>query len=158
VTAIAIVFAAALLGCGGSAGTSTTSGTGSAERAAATTTEAATGYPVPQAPPHKGPLDKLVVRDLRVGKGPVARWGDEVAVRYVGLVYQTGAVYSQHWKAVPPLVFELDGESFGVGFQKGIEGMRVGGRREVLIPSRLLYQDEDVAYLVGLLRVKQKPR
>lgn len=149
----ALAFAAALLGCGGSAGTAPAAdGSG---RRATTTSEVETGYPVPQAPPHKGPLRKLVARDLKVGTGPAADWGDEVAVRYVGLVYETGKVYVRHWKGLEPLFFELDGKSFGVGWQKGIEGMRVGGRREILIPKRLLFNDEDVAYVVELLRASK---
>lgn len=156
---VAVVFALVLSGCGGGSGTTSAAKPGSSSEAATTTTtsdpETERDYPIPQAPPHKGPLKKLVVKDLRVGKGPVARWGDEVAVRYVGLVYETGKKYVVHWKGLEPLFFKLDGESFGVGWQKGIEGMRVGGRRELLIPKHLLFEDEDVAYIVDLLRVKK---
>lgn len=147
----------ALLGCGGSSGTTDAGRTSSKPEAAGATTasEAETGYPVPQAPPHKGPLKKLGVRDIEVGSGPVAHWGDEVAVRYVGLNYETAKVYVRHWKGLEPLFFELDRKSFGVGWQKGIEGMRVGGRRELQIPKRLLFNDEDVAYVVELLRASR---
>lgn len=159
--AFLVVVALALTGCGEGHGASSAAETDSKPEAAAATTtpEAQTeaGYPVPQAPPHKGPLKKLGVKDLEVGTGPVAHWGDEVAVRYVGLNYETGKVYVRHWKGLEPLFFELDHESFGVGWQKGIEGMRVGGRRELLIPKRLLFEDEDVAYVVELLWVS-KPK
>lgn len=151
---VGLVLAFAFIGCGGSATSTSTDDT--AQPTTAATTEAEVGYPVPQAPPQKGALHQLVVKNVESGTGPVARWGDEVAVRYVGLVYQTGDVYSQHWKSVAPLDFELDRESFGIGWQKGIEGMRVGGRRELLIPAHLLFEDEDVAYLVALLRVEHE--
>lgn len=144
------MIAMAFTGCGGGGETATT-GTRDAEATAAS--EPKVEYPVPQAPPHKGSLNKLVVTDLNAGTGPVAHWGDEVAVRYVGLVYQTADIYSQHWKGVAPLDFKLDGEAVGVGWQKGIKGMRVGGRREVLIPKHLLFEDEDVAYVIELLWV-----
>lgn len=147
----------ALLGCGGGSGTTDAAKTSSKPEAATTTTagETESDYPVPQAPPHKGPLKKLVVRDIKLGTGPVAHWGDEAAVRYVGLNYETGKVYVRHWKGLEPLFFELDHEAFGVGWQKGIEGMRVGGRRELQIPKHLLFNDEDVAYVVELLRASR---
>jgi peptidylprolyl isomerase len=143
------------LACGGTSGTDTSATIGSKSDAAAatTTTEQEVGYPVPEAPPHKGPLKKLVVKDLKVGTGPVAHWGDEVAVRYVGLVYQNGDIYSQHWGR--SLVFKM-GDLYSVAWQKSIEGMRVGGRREILIPKHLLFEDEDVAYVLGLLWVDPK--
>lgn len=145
------------LGCGGGSGTTDGAKTSPPGEAAVTTTasETETGYPVPQAPPHKGPLKNLVVRDIKAGTGPVAHWGDEVAVRYVGLVYETGKAYVRHWKGLEPLFFELNRKSFGVGWQKGIEGMRVGGRRELQIPKHLLFNDEDVAYVVELLRASR---
>jgi peptidylprolyl isomerase len=156
---VAIIFVMALLGCGGSSDTTNAVRTSAKSQTATTTTtgetETEADYPVPQVPPQKGPLKKLVVKDLKVGTGPVAHWGDEVAVRYVGLNYETGKVYSQHWKGFEPLAFKLDGESFGVGFEKGIEGMRIGGRREVLIPKHLLFEDEDVAYVVELVRASK---
>jgi peptidylprolyl isomerase len=155
----AIVLVLVLLGCGGSSGTTDAAKTSTKPKAATTTTtgeaEAEADYPVPQVPPHKGPLKKLGVKDLWVGTGPVAHWGNEVAVRYVGLNYETGKKYVVHWKGLEPLFFELDHESFGVGWQKGIEGMRVGGRRELLIPKHLLFNDEDVAYIVELLRASK---
>ncbi|HET8565347.1 MAG TPA: FKBP-type peptidyl-prolyl cis-trans isomerase [Solirubrobacterales bacterium] len=152
-----VVAVLAVFGCGGSSGTSSSVKPASQAEAATTTTASETeaGYPVPQAPPHKGPLKKLVVRDIKVGTGPVARWGDEAAVRYVGLNYETGKVYVRHWKGLEPLFFELDRKSFGIGWQKGIEGMRVGGRRELQIPKHLLFNDEDVAYVVELLRASR---
>jgi|SRR6476646_4226241 len=154
---LAIVFAAAISGCGGTSATSTSGkSTSKTESAGATaTTERETRHPVPEVPPHKGPLKKLVVRDVKVGKGPEAHWGDEVSVRYVGVYYETGKIYSQHWNL--PLDFKLDGKSISVGWQRAIEGMKVGGRREALIPGRLLFED-DVAYVITLVRVDPKAR
>lgn len=143
-------------GCGGNGESATSADVGSESRTAieAPQPQREADYPVPSAPPKKGRLSKLVVKNLETGFGPVARWGDEVAVRYVGLVYQTGKIYSQHWDS--SLVFKLDRESFGIGWQKGIEGMRVGERREVLIPARFLLKDQDVAYVISLVRVKRR--
>lgn len=91
-----------------------------------------------------------------MGKGPVARWGDEVTVRYVGVYWETGDVFTQNWH--DPLRFELDGEWFGVGWQRGVHGMRVGGRRELRVPAALLDSKTDVAYVVSLRTVNPRPQ
>jgi FKBP-type peptidyl-prolyl cis-trans isomerase len=89
-----------------------------------TTTRDEDGYPVPRAVPGEKPLERLVAKDLEVGEGPMAQWGDETIARYVGVSYKTGEIFSQHWG--DPLNFRLDGKTFGLGWQKGIHGMRVG--------------------------------
>lgn len=147
---VILALTAGLIGCGGSEETATSAGDSSRDRAV---TEAAQAkkkptYPVPSTAPGKGPLEKLVVKDLEVGEGPVARWGDEAVVRFVGVYYKTGKIYSQHWGF--SYDFKLDGKTPGPGWQKGIHGMRVGGRRELLIPSDLLFGDGDLAYVVLL--------
>jgi peptidylprolyl isomerase len=157
ISVLVVICAMALFGCGGSDGPGGTTESSSHDQDAAADAalEAKIGYPVPKAPPHEGKLTKLVVRDVKEGKGPAARWGDEVDVRYVARVYQTGKIYSRHWGGVDTFLFNLDGASFGVGWQRGIEGMRVGGRREILVPKRLLFEDDDVAYMVTMLWIGQ---
>jgi len=151
------VLVIAFAGCGDSSDVASSAEKGPGETAASTTaTRQDPPHPVPRVPPQQKPLKKLVVKDLVVGKGPVARWGDEASVRYVGVYYKTGKSYSQHWGF--SWEFPLDGKSPGPGWQKGIHGMRVGGRRELLIPSDLLFGDGDLAYIVELLRVKAGPR
>jgi peptidylprolyl isomerase len=113
-------------------------------------------YPVPAAAPQKKPLKRLVVRDLEVGDGPIARWGDTATVRYVGVYLENGKIYSQHWNY--SLDVELDREAVAPGWDKGIEGMRLGGRRELLIPSDQLFGDGDVAYVLRLVKVEPGPR
>lgn len=146
---------ATFAGCGGGGGTAT-SQEGSSTEAARSTTSQKARYPVPEAAPAKKPLEKLIAKDLVVGDGPVARWGDEATVRYVGVYYKTGKIYSQHWNL--SFTFKLDGEAVGPGWQKGIEGMRVGGRRELLIPTDLLFGDGDLAYIVTLVGTKEPAR
>jgi len=143
-------------GCGGGSTTGSGSGSNSSESTATNASLQKPAYPVPAAAPQKKPLKRLVVRDLEVGDGPVARGGDTAVVRYVGVYLENGKIYSPHWNY--SFDFELDGETVGPGWQKGIEGMRVGGRRELLIPSDQLFGDGDLAYVVELQRVKPGPR
>lgn len=154
VAVVAIVLVASLPGCGGDDATATSAGATSAGRAAPEAKQAPEpDYPLPEIPPNRGPLKKLVVRDLEVGKGAMAHWGDELKVRYVGVYWETETVFTQHWDST--LTFKLDGKKFGPGWQRGIEGMRVGGRREILIPAALLFGGEtDAAYVVKLDKVK----
>src|SRR5215204_5624132 len=142
-------------GCGGSGGT-TTGTQGSTESTAKNASRQEARYPVPEAAPQKEPLQRLVSRELQVGDGAMARWGDTARVRYVGVYLKNGEIYSQHWNL--SFDFELDGETVGPGWQKGIEGMRVGGRRELLIPTDQLFGDGDLAYVVRLLKVEPGPR
>jgi peptidylprolyl isomerase len=150
-----IALTAIFLGCGGGSETATSADAGSGDRTAAETTQAQQepDYPLPKIPPKRPPLEKLVVRELEVGEGPKARWGDEVIVRYVGVYWKTGKLFSQHWNST--LDFKLDGEAYGPGWQKGFVGMRVGGRRELVIPGALLFGGgTDAAYVVTLDKVK----
>lgn len=106
-------------------------------------------------PPDRPPPKEVLTRDLVVGSGPVARRGDRVWVRYFGINYKTGEEqYPGRWRALPPLVFKLGFGGEGKGWEEGIEGMRVGGRREIVAPSRLLYRTGTIDYVVDLVRVK----
>lgn len=91
---------------------------------------------VPKGPPPK----KLVVRDLIRGSGPAATASSTVTVQYVGVLYQNGKQFDASWNDGngQPTSFSLAG---GViqGWTKGIAGMRVGGRRELIIPPNLAY-------------------
>ena len=87
------------------------------------------------APPPCG----LVIRDIVVGDGPEAAPTDTVQVKYVGAFYETGEEFDTSWGSAPG-----DATSFpltGVieGFSQGIAGMKVGGRRQLTVPSDLGY-------------------
>jgi len=89
----------------------------------------------------------LVVRDLVTGTGVVAKAGDTVGVRYVGSIYKDGTVFDASWKrGTMPVSFPLtvgSATTQGVigGFAYGTAGMRVGGRREIVIPPGPLGYD-----------------
>lgn len=114
----------------------------------ATTTTATT--------PKTGPLSKepkitipktaapktLVKKDLIVGTGATAEAGDEVQVNYVGELYSNGKVFDSSWKDTPGKAFgpfQLGAGAVIKGWDEGLVGMKVGGRRELIIPPSLAY-------------------
>lgn len=86
------------------------------------------------------PPAELVTKDLVVGTGEVAKSTATVTVHYVGALYTDGTVFDSSWKGGEPIAFPLSGVV--PGFAQGIEGMKVGGRREIVIPSDLGYGPE----------------
>jgi FKBP-type peptidyl-prolyl cis-trans isomerase len=148
-----VAFTMLLLGCGGEERSATSADATSADRGAgeAGVAQQEVDYPLPRLPEKRGPLKKLVIKDLKVGKGPMVRPGDEVVVRYVGVFWETGKLFSQVWNS--PNRIEL--EQYGPGWEKGLRGMRVGGRREFWIPGALIFDGgTDAAYVVSLVGIK----
>jgi len=90
---------------------------------------------IPSGPPPK----KLVVKDIIKGTGPVATAGSTITVAYVGELYKNGSVFDASWDhpGAQPLTDPL--ANLIPGWQQGIPGMRVGGRRELIIPPKLAY-------------------
>lgn len=89
----------------------------------------------------KGPAPNHLVKiDLIKGTGPVATASSTVTVQYVGVLYNNGKQFDASWDdgSGQPVQFSLSG---GVikGWTEGIPGMRVGGRRELIIPPSLAY-------------------
>ncbi|MEI4272559.1 FKBP-type peptidyl-prolyl cis-trans isomerase [Klenkia sp. LSe6-5] len=85
----------------------------------------------------------LVVADVVVGDGPVAESGSAVEVKYVGAFYESGEVFDASWKngADSTLPFTAGAGRVIQGFGQGVQGMAVGGRRVITIPSDLGYGD-----------------
>ena len=83
------------------------------------------------------PPTSLVAKDLVVGTGAEASASSTVLVQYVGAAYSTGKVFDSSWQRGQPLSFSLSGVV--PGFAQGIEGMKVGGRRVIVIPPALGY-------------------
>jgi peptidylprolyl isomerase len=80
---------------------------------------------------------RLVVEDLVVGDGPEAVPGGVVEVHYVGVEYDTGEEFDSSWGRGEPIEFPLRG--LIQGWQDGIPGMKVGGRRQLVIPPAQAY-------------------
>lgn len=86
----------------------------------------------------EGPVPtELVVTDLEVGDGPEATPGARVEVHYVGVDFETGEEFDSSWNRGEPIEFPLAG--LIAGWQDGIPGQRVGGRRQLVVPPELAY-------------------
>ena len=85
------------------------------------------------------PPSKLVIKDIVKGKGKPAKKGDNVSVQYVGVAYDTGEQFDASWDRNQPFTFKLGQGQVIKGWDQGVAGMRVGGRRELIIPSKLAY-------------------
>jgi peptidylprolyl isomerase len=87
-----------------------------------------------------GPAPKtLQTKEIITGTGPEAKAGDAVTVNYVGALYSTGKVFAASWKRNETFPFTLGKGQVIAGWDQGIAGMKVGGRRELIIPSELAY-------------------
>ncbi|HEY8374640.1 MAG TPA: FKBP-type peptidyl-prolyl cis-trans isomerase [Pseudonocardiaceae bacterium] len=109
------------------------------------------------------PPTDLQITDLQVGTGPEARPGHTVSVHYVGIAFSTGEEFDASWNRGEPLSFPLGAGYVIPGWDQGVAGMRVGGRRQLVIPPHLAYGDrgaggvirpgETLIFVVDLLGV-----
>jgi len=91
--------------------------------------------------PDGEPPTELEISDIWPGEGPVAKAGDTVQVHYVGVAYSTGEEFDASWSRGEPLEFRLGVGQVIAGWDQGVQGMRVGGRRQLIIPPGLAYGD-----------------
>ena len=88
--------------------------------------------------PEGEPPAELESTDIVEGDGPAAEQGSQVTVEYVGVDYATGEEFDTSWGR-EPFAFQLGGGSVIPGWDQGVEGMKVGGRRQLIIPPDLAY-------------------
>jgi FKBP-type peptidyl-prolyl cis-trans isomerase len=82
----------------------------------------------------------LKVEDLIEGNGAAAKDGDKLSVRYVGVLYKNGKEFDSSWKrGKAPFQFTLGQQQVIPGWDQGLVGMKVGGRRRLTIPPDLAY-------------------
>jgi peptidylprolyl isomerase len=90
--------------------------------------------------PTGDPPSNLVVKDFVKGKGPASKAGDTLTVAYVGKAFSTGKQFDASWdRPGPAFQFPLGGGQVIQGWDRGLVGMKAGGRRELIIPSDLGY-------------------
>ena len=114
-------------------------------------------------PEGDAPAD-LVVEDIIEGDGREAKAGDTVSAHYVGVAHSTGEEFDASWNRGAPLDFRLGVGMVIAGWDQGIEGMKVGGRRRLTIPPHLGYGDrgagaaikggETLIFVVDLMDVR----
>ncbi|MBC3761165.1 FKBP-type peptidyl-prolyl cis-trans isomerase [Quadrisphaera oryzae] len=119
----------------------------------------------PEVDPPEGPAPtELVITDITVGDGPEATPGATVTTHYVGVTHSTGEQFDASWDRGEPLSFRVGVGQVIKGWDDGLLGMRVGGRRRLEIPSALAYgkrgaggvigPDEALVFVVDLVGVR----
>jgi len=102
---------------------------------------------------HRGPAPKeIVVRDLKEGSGPGAEDGDELWLHYAAFEYWSGEEIESSW--VLTYKFELGSEYANEGWERGLVGMKAGGRRELIVPDRYVAVEEPETFVVVLVAIK----
>lgn len=119
--------------------------------------------------PDVGPIEgappaELVIEDLTVGDGPEARAGQTVDVHYVGVAHSTGQEFDASYNRGQTFSFPLGAGHVIGGWDQGVQGMKVGGRRKLTIPPHLGYgargaggaikPNETLIFVVDLLGVR----
>ncbi len=149
VLVLAFCLSAGLVACGGESSSGAQSGPDLTEVA---------GVPNPpniQLPPGPAPK-KLIVKDLKVGPGAVVKQEELLRVQYVDAAYPTGHTYEVRWRGDhdKPISFVLGAGSVNKGWEIGLKGMKVGGRRELRVPERLSIVGISKVYVVELLAIE----
>ena len=141
--------------CGGGGSTDATGGEASSVSSEPVAEHHGLKAQIPQGPPPS----KLVVRDLKVGTGPEAKTGERVTVQYIGVAYKTGKQFDIRDRS-EPFNFLIARGQVQPGWIEGVPGMKVGGRRQLIIPPRLtldeLGRPETLVYVIELLEVESK--
>jgi FKBP-type peptidyl-prolyl cis-trans isomerase len=168
---LAVIVTAALSGCGGSSGSGQlSSDAGSADAGGSatespavqgphvsvtpkadctkgvkagkvTTTTDLSKKPVVEIPDGPVPCD-LDVQDIVEGKGAAAKAGDQLTMKYVGVLYATGKQFDASWDRGQDFPFQLGAGNVIKGWDQGLVGMKVGGRRQLVIPPDFGYGDQ----------------
>ena len=114
--------------------------------------------------PDGPPPSELQITDLTEGEGTEATAGSTVSVHYVGVAHSTGEQFDASYDRGSPLQFRLGVGQVISGWDTGVQGMKVGGRRKLVIPPHLAYGDrgaggviqpgESLIFVVDLLDVR----
>ena len=99
--------------------------------------------------PEGPPPTELEITDLTVGDGAEAGPGDQVSVHYVGVAHSTGEEFDASYNRGAPLDFPLGGGRVIKGWDDGVAGMKVGGRRRLVVPPHLAYGDRGAGGVIG---------
>jgi peptidylprolyl isomerase len=176
--ALLVAAAVAVSACGGDSKSNETAATPT-KTAASTPTATATPAPVGKVkvtgalgakpkvtitPINSTPPANLVVKDIAKGHGKRAKAGETVTVQYDGVLFSNGTEFDASWDRGQPFSFPLGAGQVIPGWDKGVAGMRVGGRRVLTIPPNLGYgpqgsgpipPNSTLVFVVDLLKIKK---
>lgn len=152
----------AIAGCGGDDDSSTSTEATTAQGAASNADlEVKPEVTVPDGPPPK----RLETREIVKGDGAEAKPGDTALVQYVGVGYKTGEQFDASWDNGSPFPFTIGQGEVISGWDEGVAGMKVGGRRELIIPPDMAYgaagsppliaPNETLVFIVDLISVEK---
>ncbi len=120
--------------------------------------------PTVEVPTDQAPSYQLELEDIEVGDGDEAVSGKVVEVHYVGVSWQTGNEFDASWDRGDTFKFKLGKRQVIEGWDQGVQGMKVGGRRRITIPPMLAYgkrgaggvigPDETLVFVVDLIDVR----
>lgn len=119
----------------------------------------------PLVEPHLGPApEDLLIEEIALGEGEEAKPGQTAVVHYVGVGVSSGEEFDSSWNRGDPFDFPLGAGYVIKGWDQGVVGMRVGGRRRLVIPANLGYGDrgaggviapnETLIFVVDLLELR----
>jgi peptidylprolyl isomerase len=99
--------------------------------------------------PDGDPPTELVIEDLVVGTGKSARRGSLVRVDYVGVAWSTGEQFDASWDRGDAFRFGIGRGEVIAGWDQGVAGMKVGGRRRITVPPELGYGDRGAGGVIA---------
>ena len=98
--------------------------------------------------PGDTPPAELVIEDITVGDGTEAKAGNTISAHYVGVAHSSGEEFDASWNRGAPLDFRLGVGQVIAGWDEGIVGMKVGGRRKLTSPANMAYGDRGAGNLI----------
>jgi peptidylprolyl isomerase len=99
--------------------------------------------------PDSPPPTELVITEIAEGDGAEATAGSTVVAHYVGVAHSSGEEFDASYSRGEPLSFRLGVGQVISGWDQGIQGMKVGGRRQLVIPPHLAYGDRGAPHVIG---------
>jgi peptidylprolyl isomerase len=166
--ALCVALAIAVAGCGGGGSDSSSESTGSTESNESTKSGESgntdtSKKPVVVVPKGLSPKT-YAYKEIVKGTGATAKSGDKVTVQYVGVGFDSEKEFDSSWSRNEPFEFNLGAGEVIAGWDKGVAGMKVGGRRELLLPGNLAYgaagsppeigPNETLIFVIDLLAVE----
>jgi peptidylprolyl isomerase len=155
---LVLLFGAGIAACGGddSSDTETSASPAPTEAPKAANTDAIvagigknTAKKPKVAKPEGDPPADLVTKDIVKGKGPKAKAGDTLTMKYVGVSWSTGEQFDASWDRNQTFPFQLGAGMVIPGWDQGMVGMRKGGRRLLIIPPDLGYGEAGAGGVIG---------